>query len=275
MIDLAPHHKIGLPLSGPVLLASGCWGYGYTYDRLLDLTPFGAVVTNPITLRPRRGASQPRLIETTAGFILNTGLQNPGVKKVIQQYSKSWPRLGVPIIAHLPGDEPDDLRRTARALASTETIVAIELGVPREALPADLEQWVRAIREGCMLPLLVKLPLETVAEMAMIAAEMFIDALVIGGPPRGTAQSSVSGEMVGGDLYGPALHSLVLTALQSIQGFVECPIVAAGGIHSVADAKAYLQAGATAIQLDTLLFIEPKLAFEIAIALRSDRAETS
>lgn len=275
MIELAPRHKIGLPLSGPVLLASGCWGYGNTYDRLLDLTAFGAITTNSITLRPRRGVPQPRLAETSAGFVLNSGGQNPGVRRVIQQYRKTWSRLGVPVIAHLPADASEYLRRTARALASTETIAAIELGIPDEAVPADLRHWVRAIRDASLLPLLLKLPLEMAVEMAEAAVSEPVEALVVGSPPRGTARSAVNGEMVSGDLYGPALHSLVLTVLQSIQNFVECPIVAAGGIHSLADAATYLQAGATAVQLDSLLFIEPKLAVEIAITLGSNTAGTS
>ncbi|RPJ55510.1 MAG: hypothetical protein EHM12_12080, partial [Dehalococcoidia bacterium] len=78
MIELAPNHKIGLSLANPVMIASGCCGYGSAYRPLLDLSAFGAIVTNPITLRSQRGASQPRLVETLAGLILNTGDQNPG-----------------------------------------------------------------------------------------------------------------------------------------------------------------------------------------------------
>lgn len=268
MIELAPHHKLGLLLSNPVLIASGCWGYGHSLEHLVDITAFGAVVTNPITLRPHRGPPQPRLVETTAGLILNSGLQNPGVKKVIQQHSKNWPRLGVPVIAHLPADEPDDLRRTTRALAGTETIAAIELGVPREALPAELAHWIRAIRDGCLLPLLVKLPLEMAVDLAEPALEAEVDVLVIGGPPQGSAVVPAGDQVISGDLYGPALHSLTLNTIQLIRNFAGLSIVAAGGIHSLADAEAFLQAGARAVQLDTILFLNPRLAYEMATALQ-------
>jgi dihydroorotate dehydrogenase (NAD+) catalytic subunit len=266
MIELAPNHKIGLSLSNPVMIAAGCCGYGPAYRHLIDPLAFGALVTNPITLRPRRGAPQPRLAETTAGFVLNIGDQNPGVKKVIQQYSKNWLGAKVPVIAHLPADEPDDLLRTAQALASTEAIVAIELGLPYEATPQEIEHWIRAIREGCILPLLVKVPLGRAIEMAEVVVSASADVLVVGAPPLGTALVQ-SGEMVSGYLYGPVLHSMVLREVQLVREWADLPIVAVGGIHSLADAQAFLAAGAAAVQIDALLWIEPKLAGDIAVAL--------
>ena len=265
MIELAPNHKIGLPLHNPVLIASGCGGYGDAYRNLVDLAVFGAIVTNPITLRPRRGLVPPRLVETRAGFIFDTGQQNPGVRKVIQQYRKVWSRLGVPLIAHLPVDEPDDLRRTAGALASTETVAAIELGLPPAARPVDIERWIRAVREDSQLPLLVKLPLEGVVDIAEVVAATATDALVITAPPVGAAPSPLTGEIVSGYLYGPAVYSLVLAAVQAVSKLVELPLIAAGGVQSVADTQAFLQAGASAVQLDSLLFLDPQAAYRIAL----------
>lgn len=268
MIELAPNHKIGLSLSGPVLIAAGCGGYGPAYQRLIDLTAFGALVTNPITLRPRRGAAQPRLVETAAGFILDTGLQNPGVRKVLRQYGPGWLRLGLPVIAHLPAAEPEDLRRTARVLAGHEAIAAIELGLPSGAAPNDVEPWLRAIRADCLLPVLIKLPLDRTLDLAEAAAKAAAEALVIGAPPPGTAFSPATGVMISGDLYGPALHNLALSAIEAVKSRVDLPLIAAGGIHTLAEAEACLKAGAMAVQLDSLLFIEPGLAYQLALALR-------
>jgi dihydroorotate dehydrogenase (NAD+) catalytic subunit len=267
MIELAPNHKIGLSLRNPVLIASGCGGYGHTYRGLIDLAAFGAVVTNPITLRPRRGAAQPRLAETKAGFVLNTGHQNPGVRKVIQQYSPSWSRLGVPIIAHLPADEPDDLRRTARVLAGVEAVAAIELGLPPGAAVAEVEGWIRAVTEDCQLPLLVKLPLTEAIYLAEPVAAAGADALVVGGPPPGAALSSPGGEIICGYLYGPMVYGLVLAAVQTIKNLVDLPVAAVGGIHTLVDAQTLLQAGAMAVQLDSLLFTNPQAAYNIAAVL--------
>lgn len=270
MIELAPQHKIGLSLTSPVMIAAGCAGYGQVYQPLLDLSAFGAIVTNPITLRPRHGAKQPRLVEIPGGFVLNTGEQNPGVKKVIQQHQKSWAHLSPAIIAHLPADETDDLLRTARALAYLETvqgqnlIAAIELGLPPAARPHDIARWVHAVREGSPLPLLVKLPLGAPLEMVDAAADAYADALVIGTPPLGAAQADPAGPVVTGHLYGPTLHSLALRDLHMVKSWVDLPLIAVGGVHSLADAQAFFNNGAVAVQLDSLLFIEPKEAEAIA-----------
>lgn len=270
MVELAPHHKIGLPLSGPVMIASGFGGYGDACRPLINLSNFGAVVTQPITLRPQRGQAQPRLAETQGGFILNTGQQNPGVKKVINRYRKIWPGLNTVVIAHLPAAEPDDLRRTARALSGIQTpqgesiIAAIELGLPHHVTGWDVEQWIRAIHQGSKLPLLVKLPLNSPPDIAEAAARVNADALVAGAPLSGAAFNQ-TGQMVTGPLYGPAAHSLTLHSLKSIAD-VGLPLVAAGGIHSRVDAQHFFDAGASAIQLDAVLFADPQLAEDIAAA---------
>ncbi len=263
MIELAPHHKIGLPLANPVMIASGCGGYGTAYHHLIDLTAFGAMVTNPITLRPWSGSAQPRLAETRAGFVLNTGFENAGVRKVIRQNHKEWSRLGLPVIAHLPADDPDDLRRTARALAGSEAIAAIELGLPEGIIWPDIQPWARAVREGCLLPLLLKLPYEGALDLAEGAAGL-ADALVVSAPPLGAALPPGSEEPVRGYLYGPLLHGLVLELLLVLNSMVDLPVVAVGGIHTLADAQAFLQAGASAVQIDSLLFIDPVEAETIA-----------
>ena len=272
MIELAPNHKIGLNLSSPVMIAAGCCGYGEAYERLIEMSAFGAVVTRPVTLRPRRGGPQPRHVETEAGFILNTGHQNPGVKKVIKQYGQRWSRSDIPVLAHLPADEPADLMRTARALAGAyarqgqAALAGVELGVPHGAMPQDVESWLGAIRAGCELPVLVKLPLGSPRDLAETAADSHADALVIGTPPLGKAISPGGNKPVSGLLYGLVLHSLALYDLWALADF-ELPLVAAGGIHTLADVRAFLEAGATAVQLDSLLFVDPGAAYDIARAL--------
>lgn len=272
MIELAPRHKTGLNLSSPVLIASGFCGYGQSYQRLIDMAVFGAVVTQPITLRPERGTPQPRAWETTAGFVLNTGLQNPGVRKVIQENRKSWARLGLPVIAHLPADRPEDLARTARALSSVQTpqgdplLAAIELGLPLEAAPQDVEAWVAAVQAGSELPILIKLPAGGHPALAESAVQAQADALVIGTPPLGAAYAPAYRQGISGYLFGPALYSLVLRDVQTMVD-IDVPLVAVGGIHSAADVYTFLQAGATAVQIDSLLFIDPQAAYQLALEI--------
>lgn len=262
MIELAPYSKIGLSMANPVMIAAGCAGYGNAYQGLIDLSVFGAVVTGPITLRPQRGVAQPRLVETTAGLILRTGGQNPGVKKVLRQYGPAWRRLGVPVIANLPADEPADLERTARAIACAEAvdaggaIAAFELDVPPGTAPADLRSWLRALQEGSMLPILVRLPLDDAPLELVDVATGAAAALVVGGPPTGTA-AAPGGKLVSGAWYSTALLPLTLQRVQAITAETDLPVIAAGGIASLDAARVCLAAGAIAVQLDSLLWVDP------------------
>ena len=267
MIELAPRHKVGLPLSNPLMTAAGCFGYGPEYADLVDISRLGAIVTNPVSLRPRRGAAQPRLVETPGGFILNTGGQNPGVRRVLQRYAAAWKRLGRPIVAHLVPDDLEALARTARALETAGGVAGLEVGLPEDASPADAAGLVTAARES-ELPLLARLPLARAADLAAVCIEAGADALVVGSPPIGSGlHPSGSGQVVTGRLYGPALHALVVHALLKVRPLVDVPLVGCGGIHSVEDARALLGVGASAVQVDSAIFIDPSLLGRLAEAL--------
>jgi dihydroorotate dehydrogenase (NAD+) catalytic subunit len=267
MIELAPRHKVGLPLSVPLMTAAGCFGYGPEYADLVDISRLGAIATNPVSLRPRRGAPQPRLVETPGGFILNTGDQNPGVRRVLQRYAATWKRLGRPVVVHLAPDDLEALARTARALETAGAVAGLEVGLPEDASPGEAAGLVSAARES-ELPLLARLPLARAADLAPACAEAGADALVVGAPPIGSAlHPAGSGQVVTGRLYGPALHALALHALLTVRPLVDVPLVGGGGIHSVEDARALLGAGAVAVQVDSAIFTDPALLGRLAEAL--------
>ncbi|MGB5049885.1 MAG: hypothetical protein WBO46_13170, partial [Caldilineaceae bacterium] len=111
MIELAPQHKIGLPVTSPILLAGGSAGYGEAIHPGIETARLGAIVIGPITRRSIRGSEPPRLAETSGGFVLHTGLQNRGVSAVIKNFARLWPRLGCPVIAQIADN-------TAEAAAS-------------------------------------------------------------------------------------------------------------------------------------------------------------
>jgi dihydroorotate dehydrogenase (NAD+) catalytic subunit len=267
MIELAPHHKVGLPMPNPVMTAAGCFGYGPEYADWADASRLGAIVTNPVSLRPRRGPAQPRVVETPGGFILNTGDQNPGVRRVLQRYAAGWKRLGRPVVVHLAPDDLEALARTARALEAVDAVAGLELGLPEDASHADAASLVAAARES-ELPLLARLPLAHAADLAAVCVEAGADALVVGAPPLGSAlHPSGSGQVVTGRLYGPALHALAMHALLKVRPLVDVPLVGCGGIHSVEDARALLDAGAVAVQVDSAIFTAPSLLGRLAEAL--------
>jgi dihydroorotate dehydrogenase (NAD+) catalytic subunit len=276
MIELIPRHKIGLSLSSPVLIAAGFGGYGDILQQMVDLSQFGAVVTRAITLRPRRVRA--RVAELSNGFLIDTGHQNPGVKKILRRYaantskagarSRSWATLPLPVIPHLPADTPDDLARTARAVAENALIAALELGLPAFGYPDDAYDWVMAVRHATELPLLVKIPMDTTGEHLNAIAQAGGDALVVSAPPRGSVYHRSPDQLVSGEYYGPAVHPQVLNEVCRVVNETDLPVVACGGIHSLDDARAFLACGARAVQLDAIIFINPQLAADIASRLR-------
>ena len=266
MIELAPYHKVGLSLSRPLMPAAGCFGYGTEYAGLVDIACLGAVVTNPVSLRPRRGTSQPRLVETSGGFVLNTGDQNPGVRRVIQRHAAAWKRMGVPIIVHLAPDAPADIARTVGALEGTGVVAGLEIDLPDNASPTEAARLVAAARQS-ELPLLVRLPLAQAVDTSPACVEMGADALVVAAPPVAAARH-LSGQVITGYLYGPAVHALVLPVLLDVRSQVDVPLIGCGGIHNIADARTFLDAGAVAVQVDSAIFSDPSVLGKVADSLR-------
>jgi dihydroorotate dehydrogenase (NAD+) catalytic subunit len=264
MIELAPRHKIGLPLENPVLIAGGMIGYGEAIHRGLDLSALGGVVVGPISRSPRRGNEPPRLAETTGGFVLETGLQNRGIQAMMKKFSRLWRRLGCPVIAQIVDNDPEDAAVTARRLMGVEGLIGLELSLTEETTAHQLADLVAAIRWENDLPLWVKLPLALAVKLAPAAVEADVDALVIGSPPCGSLHSC-SNVLVQGALYGPLTFAPMLAALIEVSRLkLPIPLIACGGIHTEAQARQALHAGAAAIQLDTVTWVEPGSATQIA-----------
>jgi len=266
MIELAPRHKIGLPVAAPVMPAAGFWGYGQNrYAPLIDAARFGALVTNPITLRPRRTA--PAITEVSGGVIFHAPPGNFGVKKIIRAHKKFWRGSPVPVIAHLPADAPDDLRRTARALESTGHIAAFEIGFTPDDSPGDIRACLHAVMRHSELPLLAKIPAAAGLDAPAAALDAGADALVLAvSPPAGAV--SAAGEIINGEFFGLGIVPGALPAIARMRAtFPDVPLIAGGGIHTPAEAQMYLRAGATAVQLDTIIFINPMQVQKLLEAL--------
>ncbi len=275
VIELAPQHKIGLPVASPVLIAGGMVGYGEAMHRGLDPTRMGAVVVGPISRRPLRGSEPPRLAETTGGFVLETGLQNRGVKSVLQKMARGWPRLGCPVVAQIVDNHRADAAVTAQRLLGVDGLMGLELAVDPHTGADELSDLIQAIRWENDLPLWAKLPLDRAGELAAVAVEAGADALVIGQPGRG-ALANRAGVSVVGPVYGPLTFALMLAALLDVVRLnLALPLIACGGIHTVAQARQVMAAGASALQLDSIVWVEPGQAMEIAQALAAGSGTVS
>lgn len=268
MIELAPRHKIGLPVENPVLIAGGMIGYGEAIHRGLDLSTVGGVVVGPISRSSRVGSEPPRLAETTGGFVLETGLQNRGVNAVMKKFARIWPRLGCPVIAQIVDDHPEDAAVTARRLLGVEGLMGLELALSPQVTAAQMAEIVAAIRWENDLPLWVKPPLALALEFASTAVNAEVDALVIGQPSPGTLLNGGHAPIQGA-LYGPLTFAPMLAALIEVaQLQLPLPLIACGGIHTVAQARQALHAGASAVQLDSVIWVEPGSATRIAVEMQ-------
>jgi len=264
LIELAPGHKQGLPVDNPVLLAGGVVGYGEAVPPGLEMSALGAVVIGPFTATPRRGSAPPRMATTNGGLVLATGGQSRGVRAAVRQFARLWPRLGVPVVAQIIDTDAVAAGRTAAALARCAGIVGLELAPPLD--DADgLEEAIRAVIDAADLPLWVKLPVDGAAQLARGAVRAGAQGLVIGRAPSARlpgAEEAKDGRAawVSGALHGPLVFAMMMKALTEVaQQELGVPLIACGGIHTAEQMAQALAAGASAIQVDSGVWVEPAL----------------
>jgi dihydroorotate dehydrogenase (NAD+) catalytic subunit len=198
-------------------------------------------------------------------MLMHTGHPNPGVRKVIKEYGNTWAKIPVPVIVHLIGTTVEEVSRAAEMLNQTEAVAAIELGLNDDIKWREAEDLVIAATDHAEKPVLVRLPFYEAMGLAKACADAGADALVVAAPPRGTARDPRSGRLVSGRLYSPLIKPLVLRMVGSLCSRMNSvPIIGAGGVHSPQDARDYLEAGATAVQVDSVTWIKPTMIERIA-----------
>ena len=273
-LDLRVDLGRGLRLRSPVLVASGTFGYGFDAPEV-DRAVLGAIVTKGTTLRPRDGNAPNRIAETPSGMLNAIGLQNPGVDHVARVYAPVWASWDLPVIVNVAGDSIDEYVAVARRLEGVLGVAGLELNIscPNVAnglqfgvdpdLAAELTSAVRAVTR---LPLIVKLTpnvtdIVTVARAvedagadAVSAINTFV-GMAIDIRRRRPVLSRVSG-----GLSGPAIKPLALHAVWQVAAAVHIPVIGIGGITTAGDALEFLLAGAAAVQLGTVNYVQPQAA---------------
>ena len=264
-IEITRPGKSSLVVSSPVMPAAGTVGFGDSYRRLIDYSRLGAIVTNPVTLSPRQPAAGARVVPLEAGVLLHTGLPNPGLRAVVNQYRRLWDRLPTPVILHFAATDPRQLRRASQIIDAVDEIAAVELGLD-DGIDLDSALDFAAAASSFEKPTLARLPFYEASALAPPLADTNIDALVICGAPRGTARDARSGKLVSGRIYGPTLKPVILRLVGRLRRELpdDLPLIGAGGIHSPADARDYLEAGAAAVQVDAATWVQPKILERIA-----------
>src|SRR5260221_6191519 len=232
--------KQPLQVVNPVIGAAGIFGFSGEYARLIDLSKLGAIVTNPVTWKPRRAASGTRVVSLDSGVLVHTGLPNPGMHSVYRNYAAKWQNSAAPIIVHVVATSPDEVGKCVQVLDMNDGIVGVEIGLSDQATHRDARLMIGAARQNPPLPLMARLPLYYAAHVAAASEEAGADALVVAAPPRGTARDPLTGQLVGGRVYGPWLKALGLRAVGQIVQHVKIPVIGCGGSHNPNRSGGYL-----------------------------------
>jgi dihydroorotate dehydrogenase (NAD+) catalytic subunit len=269
MIELAPHHKYGLPIANPVMLAAGTLGYGEAVPPGLQPRQLGAVVVGPFLRHSRAGRETPRMAETNGGVVMDSGLQNRGVNAATKRFAPLWPDLGCPVIAQIGDSQPRLAAAVAERLAAQRDLLGVEVLLPRYASAQDASDLVRAVVRACDLPVLVKVPCESATQLAPAAVDAEAAALVVGTPPLGAAMAR--GTTLVGSVHGPLAFAPMLLSLQQVIALdLGCPVIACGGIHTLEQARQTLDAGAGAFQLESVVWVEPGIPALLAAQLSGE-----
>jgi len=278
-IQLAPKHPRGLLLANPVMTASGTFGYGTEYSHLFDIQKLGAIVCKGTTLEPRDGNPQPRLAETAGGLLNSIGLENIGINALIKEKAPIWASWHVPVIVNIAGETVGDYTRLASQLDGVAGISGLEVniscpnikagGAEFGANPDSAAEVTTAVRQATSLPVLVKLTPNTsdIARVAVAVAEAGADAISLINTLKGmaidiTKRRPLLGNITGG-LSGPAIKPVALYMVYEVAGAVDLPIIGCGGITTASDALEFIMAGASAIQVGTASFTNPRAPLDV------------
>jgi dihydroorotate dehydrogenase (NAD+) catalytic subunit len=249
--------KRDLYFSKPLMNAAGSLGFAPDTRNGISLDLFGAFVTNPFSLRPRLPTSQPAVIEYLGGFLLHTGLPNPGLKSGIGKYAPKWNKSNLPIIIHLMADRPEETQNMVHMLEDVENVMAVELGFA----PLLADDIILLTLEMCLgeIPLIFSLPVEQVLSLGPRLMQEGAQAISISAPRGALTSPLLEGEGLGvrgivtGRINGPSLFP---QALDTVNNAVKLgiPIIGAGGVWTKENAEAMLSVGAMAVQVDAALW---------------------
>ncbi len=273
-----------LSLANPILVASGTFGYAREMEAYVDFSRLGGIIPKTITFEPRRGNPPPRTVETASGMLNSIGLDNDGIDHFIASHLPYLLGLGTSIIANIAGKDVGEFVSMASRLGQVDGLAGLELniscpnvsgGVDFGTNPEMAASVVSAVRGACDLPVIAKLTpnVTRITAIAQAAAEAGADAVSLVNTFLGMAidwrkRRPVLGNTLGG-LSGPAIKPLALRCVYQVAQSVDVPVIGIGGIASIDDVMEFLVAGASAVQIGTANFYNPKLSETLVGALET------
>lgn len=280
--------KIGrIEMKNPIMPASGTFGYGEQISDFIDLSLLGAAVTKGITLKPRKGNPQPRIVETDAGMINSIGLQNPGVDEVMERKIPFLKKFNIPIIVNICGGTIKEYVKITQRLKGVEGI-EVNISCPNTKSggiafgqnPDVAYNVIKAVKEvACPeIVIIAKLTpnvtnIVTIVK-AVVSAGADVLSLINTVRARAKVRDKRGDKWLEGGLSGPAIRPIALKLVHEVsRANLGVPIIGIGGITTVRDVVDFLESGADAVQIGTANFINPCVMIDLINGLRKYMTE--
>jgi len=269
----------GLQLKNPIMPASGCFGFGKEYSQFYDLSELGAIIMKAATGEERLGNPTPRVAETSSGMLNAIGLQNPGVKKIVETEVPFLSQFNTPIIANVAGSTVEEYELVTSELNKTDQIAAIELniscpnvsegGIQFGIDPNMAAMVTEKVKRISNVPVYVKLSpnVTNIVEMATSIESAGADGLSMINTLTGMQINLASKRPLiankTGGLSGAAIKPIAIRMIYEVSQHVSIPIIGMGGIENAEDVLEFLLAGASAVAVGTANFQNPFICPEI------------
>ncbi len=270
----------GMQLKNPIMPASGTFGYGQEYEDYIDLSQLGAVVVKTITLMPKMGSHPHRSTEVAAGFLASIGLQNVGIQRFVEEKLPYFENVDTLLIVSIGGERLEEYVKLAEILDQQKRVDALEMniscpnvhkgGMHFGADPEVTRDLVTRVRDVTDKTLIVKLtplvadirPFATISQQCGADGVSLINGLPGMAVDIRTRRSKLGRNMSGG-LVGPAIKPFALYLVRQVYESIDIPVIGIGGISSPEDAIEFFIVGASAIEIGTWNFINPKIMIEV------------
>jgi dihydroorotate dehydrogenase (NAD+) catalytic subunit len=269
----------GLVLRNPVMTASGTFGYAREFETYVNLNRLGAIIVKGISLQPSGGNHPPRIVETPCGMLNAIGLENVGLQAFVEDKLPFLQTLSTPVLLNIYGQTVEEYAQVAEKIDALQAVAGIEVniscpnvkagGIAFGVDPEAAAKVVRQVRKKTGKLLIVKLSpnVTDVAQIALRVEAEGADAVSLINTITGMAIDVETGRPklanITGGLSGPAIKPVALRMVWQVCSAVKVPVIGIGGIMTAADALEFFIAGASAVQIGTANFVNPRVTMDV------------